>query len=62
MNDIFKRRYKQNDDLHILADEIKSYAEQLYVRLITLEKSREQSIAITRLEEAVMWAVKGVYK
>ena len=41
-------------------DSIKSTAEVLEGYIAQLTPSREQSLACTKLEEAVMWAVKGI--
>ncbi len=38
-------------------------AGQAFVDLVEgLEPSRERSLAVTKIEEAVMWAVKGITK
>ena len=58
---VFRKRYRQLEveevDLH---DGIKDAAVHLYDLIESLPKSREQSVAKTKLEEAVMWAVKGL--
>ena len=59
MSDIFKKNFSPlhpNNSAKIL--EIKETAEKLY-ELFNLA-NRETSVAKTKLEEAVMWAVKGV--
>jgi len=38
----------------------KKLAQELLAHLDTCENSREKSLAITKLEECVMWAVKGI--
>jgi sulfur carrier protein ThiS len=43
-----------------LVEEIKTQAEHLAVAIDQAPVSRERSLAMTKLEEAVMWAVKGV--
>lgn len=32
----------------------------LHAHILNLEESRERSIAITKLEECSMWAIKGI--
>jgi hypothetical protein len=59
-NDIFRKEYieiNENDLLEI--KQFKEGAENLY-NLIELKKSREFSIAKTKLEECVMWFTKGI--
>jgi hypothetical protein len=50
---------------HVLSDEddkkmreVKLYGKELYALIESLGSSREVSLALTRVEEAVMWAVK----
>ena len=43
-----------------LHDEIKDCAQKLELVIDRLPKSREQSLAMTKLEEAIMWAIKGL--
>lgn len=44
-----------------LVRDIKEHAERLYVLFnATMQGRREIALAKTKLEEAVMWAVKGV--
>ena len=43
-----------------LHDEIKVRAQDLELAIDRLPRSREQSLAMTKLEEAVMWAIKGL--
>lgn len=62
MNDIFKTEYSNDEKLKARANEIKRLAQQLHDIIVSMDKSREQALAITKLEECVMWAVKGVYK
>lgn len=58
---IFRPVYRTlNDDEKKLCDDIKDRAEELYQLIQKMPKSRHQSLAITSLEESVMWAVKGV--
>lgn len=41
---------------------IKSVATELYTHFAEIKDGRETSLAKTKLEEAVMWAVKGLTK
>lgn len=61
MTDTFKKKYSNKPELKDLSDEIKLHAQSLLEHIQIIEKSREQSIAITKLEECVMWAVKAIY-
>lgn len=60
MSNVFRAEYKQ------LSDEQKAQMADIKEKAAVLlesfgeAKSREMSLAITKLEEAVMWAVKGV--
>ncbi|HAT1964765.1 TPA: hypothetical protein JAG59_002007 [Legionella pneumophila] len=60
MSDRFRKTYhqlvKENSDLII---EMKSKAEELDA-LFSLVPSREMSLAVTNLEQAMMWATKAV--
>lgn len=60
---VFSRRYRPLDK-HELAhhDAIKDAAAHLYGLIEDVGQMRETSIAKTKLEEAVMWAVKGLTK
>ncbi len=42
-----------------LVDEIKSRCEQLEASIVRGPDGREKAIALTKLEEACMWAVKA---
>lgn len=41
-------------------DVIKRIALELYTHIDAMNESREKSISKTKLEESVMWAVKGL--
>lgn len=62
MTTTFRREYKALTEEHGRAiDEIKLRAEALeHTITYHLLPGRERSLAMTKLEEAVMWAVKGV--
>jgi hypothetical protein len=64
MSDIFRKEYKE---LTILQkqriDLIKTYADDLLKKIqesVNVCSPREYQIAITKLEECVMWAVKSI--
>lgn len=60
MNDRFRKIYKQiGEENSNLITEIKEIAEQLEVRFQVVP-SREMSLAITNLEQSIMWATKAV--
>lgn len=55
----FRPRYRAlNEDEKALHDEIKSKAEELERLYENLHDSRYKSLAITSLEESVMWIIK----
>jgi len=62
---IFRPEYRKlSEQEEQLVGDVKSTAQALYNLLPKTEdgraKNREVSLAITKLEEAVMWAVKGI--
>lgn len=58
---IFRPVYRQlTDDEKKLSDDIKDRAEELHQLILKAPKSRHQSLAVTKLEESVMWAIKGI--
>lgn len=59
MSGIFRIDNINNNQLHKI-QVIKTYADDLYNQLNDLEDSREKSLAITKLEECVMWACKHI--
>lgn len=64
LEDTFHRQRKNLIETQINAVEIlKIQAEYLaYLIRETTDYSRETSLAITKLEECIMWAVKGITK
>ena len=58
----FRKQYRSLSDIESrFVDDIKTRAEALESMIImSQEHSRERALALTKLEEAVMWAVKGV--
>lgn len=60
-NDVFRKAYRQlNSDEALTLEGIKNTATVLYDCFDRIPPSREASLAKTKLEEAVMWAVKGL--
>lgn len=57
----FRKEYRAltNMEKQTVKD-IKTYAEALEVIIERVPSPRERALALTKLEEAVMWAVKGV--
>ena len=63
MEDRFRRKYKNfNSDIKINIDKIKELAEQLENEINKYELTREQSLALTKLEECIFWVVKSLTK
>jgi hypothetical protein len=62
MTNTFRTEYRKLEQNEIdTMNGIKNRADDLLQFIIkNTEKNREQSLAITKLEETVMWAVKGV--
>lgn len=50
------------EDEKALIQQIKSAGVQLHALIGSVPPSRESSLAKTKLEEAVMWVVKGITK
>lgn len=61
MGELHPFEYQKPTDEHVQKiTEVREKCKELYELLLTLPKSREQSLAITKLEEASMWANKGI--
>lgn len=57
----FRPQYRQlTEDEKQLCDEIKAVAEKLARLMESKGQSRYASLALTNLEQSVMWAVKGI--
>lgn len=57
----FRKRYRQLSAEEVaLHDKIKDTAEALFAQYGQIKPSREVSLGKTKLEESVMWAVKGL--
>lgn len=55
----FRPRYRQlTDEEKLLHDNIKNLAESLAVNIEQIKPGRYRSLAITSLEESIMWAIK----
>jgi len=62
MTDTFRKEYRQlTDDESADMQNIKQLAEALEIYLIKYP-SREMSLAITNLEQSVMWSMKAITK
>lgn len=60
---IFRQKYRELSTAEAgLHDAIKVTATDLYILIDNVPPSREVAIAKTKLEEAVMWAIKGLTK
>jgi hypothetical protein len=60
-NDVFRKAYRQlTDEEKVRLERIKDNASALYNGIVEGPPSRMQSLALTKLEEAVMWAVKDI--
>ena len=60
MSEIFKRHYMGDDEIED-SDSIRNAAEELEgVIALRCKPSREKSLAMTKLEECVMWANKSL--
>lgn len=61
MADVFRKVYTPlSDEQKALVERVKTKAEELYTIIDETTGSREQSLAKTKLEESVMWAVKNI--
>lgn len=49
-----------NEDEKVLSEYIRSKAEYLAEIIMSMPNSRERSLALTKLEEAIMWANKAI--
>lgn len=57
----FRKQYRELTPIEkAIVEDIKTQAESLEESISNVPDGREKSIALTKLEEAVMWAVKGV--
>ena len=60
-NNTFRQQYRKLTDLETMqVEEIKAKAEALLQAIDAPRPGREMSLAKTRLEECVMWAIKGI--
>ena len=61
MTDTFRKKYNNDPKLLQLTMDIKNMAEYLEIKFKEIGPSREMSLALTKLEESVMWALKATY-
>lgn len=52
--------HKPSDEVKAKIREIREAYSGLYTLLFALEATRERSLAMTKLEESAMWAIKSV--
>ena len=52
-------RTLKTEEIELITD-IKNKAQQLYNRIDMAPDSREKALAKTKLEESIMWVVKGI--
>lgn len=58
---VFRKEYRElTEDEKAHVENVKTAAEVLYDHIEAMKDGREKSIAKTKLEESVMWAVKGI--
>lgn len=63
MNNVMRHEYRVLNDLEkTQMQSIKDYGLAFHTSLGTIGESRELSLAKTKIEEAVMWAVKHITK
>lgn len=63
MSNVVRPIYRElTDDEKSLVNSLKDQASVLYSTIESIPDGREKSLAKTKLEEAIMWAVKGVTK
>lgn len=64
MTDVFRKEYRAlSEEEKLQLDVLKSDAQELHDNITeatTETNGREMALAKTKLEEAVMWAVKGI--
>ena len=61
MTDTFRKKYNSCFKLHEYTVEMKLIAEQLEAKINDIGRSREISLALTNIEQSIMWAVKALY-
>jgi hypothetical protein len=59
--DPYRSSYRHlTDDERQMTERIKLLANSLHHELVRTPSSRERALSLTKLEECVMWAVKGI--
>ena len=60
-NHVFRKAYRQlTDGEKILMDALKDKAFEVHKIIKSVPAGREQALALTNLEQSVMWAVKAI--
>jgi len=59
--DVFRKNHRVLKSFELKAmNNIKTKAEELLAEINETPQSREKSLAITKLEESIMWVIKGI--
>lgn len=61
MTDTFRKEYNACEKLNECALQIKNVAEELEIQIKKIGMSREVSLALTNLEQSIMWAIKALH-
>jgi len=63
MNNVMRHTYKELNAIEKgQMENVKTLGLEFYTLISLLEPSREVSLALTKIEEAVMWATKHITK
>ncbi|CAB4148527.1 hypothetical protein UFOVP855_36 [uncultured Caudovirales phage] len=61
MSDTFRKNYNSIHLLHCYEKKVKEIAEDLAKNYTDVGQSREMSLALTNLEQSIMWFTKALY-
>lgn len=61
MSDTFRKNYNSTHLLHSYEKKVKEIAEELSKNYTDVGLSREMSLALTNLEQSIMWFTKALY-